>query len=163
MSSIRLQIFPGTYENDSAYEYVLTYVYNKYSTGGYGYYPFDIKSIIHDFEQSKQDSYYKQDRNIWHFAITFSPDYNHCPDFFFMSLAQQVALIYCNDYQVYYGLDKDTDNPHIHFAVNAYSYHPQAEPLSDSKMEQLLHYAHSKITHLFPKTKVTLSYSKEEY
>ena len=102
---------------------------------------------------------YKQDRNIWHFAITFSPEYNHCPDFFFMNLAQQIALIYCNDYQVYYGLDKDTDNPHIHFAVNAYSYHPQAEPLSDSKMEQLLHYAHSKITHLFSKTKVTLSYS----
>lgn len=38
MSSIRLQIFPSTYENDSAYEYVLSYIYNKYLTGGYGYY-----------------------------------------------------------------------------------------------------------------------------
>ena len=163
MSSIRLQIFPGTYDNDSAYEYVLTYIHAKYLTGGYGYYPLDIESIIHDFEKSKSHSSYKQERNIWHFAITFSPEYNHYPDFFFMNLAHQVALIYCKNYQIYYSLDKDTDNPHIHFAVNAYSYHPQVEPLSNQKMEQLFHYTHSILNHIFPKTKVILSYPKEDY
>lgn len=53
MSSIRLQIINGTYDNNSAYANVLTYISKKHLTGGYGYYPLDINSVIFDFEQSK--------------------------------------------------------------------------------------------------------------
>ena len=68
-----------------------------------------------------------------------------------------------NPYQIYYDLDKDTDNPHIHFAVNTYSYHPDAELLSDQKMEHLSHYILSELQRIFPNTIVRLAYSKEDW
>lgn len=83
MSSIRLQIINGTYDNNSAYANVLTYISKKHLTGGYGYYPLDINSVIFDFEQSKYCSKFESPRNLWHFILTFSPEYNHRPDYFF--------------------------------------------------------------------------------
>lgn len=162
MSSIRLQIINGTYDNNSAYANVLTYISKKHLTGGYGYYPLDINSVIFDFEQSKCCSQFESPRNLWHFILTFSPEYNHLPDYFFMGLANQIAFVFCRDYQVYYGLDKDTDNPHIHFAVNAYSYHPDTELLSDLKMEHISHYILSELQRIFPNVNVRLAYSKED-
>ena len=58
---------------------------------------------------------------------------------------------------------KDTDNPHIHFAVNAYSYHPDAELLSDLKMEHISHYIFSELQRIFPNVNVRLAYSKEDW
>lgn len=56
----------------------------------------------------------------------------------------------------------NTYNPHIHFAVNAYSYHPDAELLSDLKMEHISHYILSELQRIFPNVNVRLAYSKED-
>lgn len=51
----------------------------------------------------------------------------------------------------------------IHFAVNAYSYHPDTELLSDLKMKHISHYILSELQRIFPNSNVRLAYSKEDW
>lgn len=162
MSSIRVEIFNGLYDNDTVYRNVLTYISKKYATGGYGYYPYDIDSIIRDFELSKEFSLQTSSRNLWHFCVSFSTDFNHkINDQILLTIANNIAIKFCQDYQIYYALDKGTDNLHLHFAVNAYSYHPATEILSSDKMQiyllKILSYLHS----LYPDAKTIKKFPEE--
>lgn len=59
-------------------------------------------------------------RRIYHWIISF-PEYVkdvNC----IKIIAENMADIFFENYQVYYGIHEDTDNLHIHLAVNAVSY-----------------------------------------
>lgn len=59
-------------------------------------------------------------RRIYHWIISF-PEYVRDVNCIKI-IAENVADIFFENYQVYYGVHEDTDNLHIHLAVNAVSY-----------------------------------------
>lgn len=158
MLSIRLKVFPGSYNNCDVYEKVLTYISLKSCHGGYGFFPYDIDSIIRDFQLSEKYSVQKSDQKMWHFIISFS---EKLPDVFALMLADKTAKIFYKEYQVYYGLDKETSHLHIHFAVNAYSYHPEKVILNRDAMFNYSKIILNEFKNVFPETQTILSFQKE--
>lgn len=135
MSDVRIEVFNGPYDNDDAYNRVLGYISNKLYCNGYGFSYDRSFSIIEQFRLSEKYSAYQNDRKIWHFAITFASNLGHT---YLLNMASEAALMFASDYQAFFGLDTKKSNgeysPHLHFAVNAFSYKPQTEPLTKERM-----------------------------
>lgn len=134
MNNIQI-IFPiGEYSNGDAYEAILTYVTSKLYPSGYGI-PIPVtrdNSIIY-FYKAQANSNQQSARYLWHFTINFKEKRKDLTQI--MLMGQQIAYLFSSAYQVVYGLDLGTDHTHLHFAVNAYSYHPDAPVLSNELME----------------------------
>lgn len=130
-----LIIFPeGDYTNNDAYEAVLTYLSKKQYLSGYGInLPITRDSCIFDYYKTYNTSKYSNSRYLWHFYISFKD--RQKDKFKLLMAANQIAAYFSPKYQVIYSFDNDTDNDHIHFAVNAYSYYYDAEPLSEKIMQ----------------------------
>ena len=111
MSDIRIEVFNGSYDNDDVYKKLLRYISNKLYCNGYGF-SYDLSlSIIDQFRLSEEYSEYQNDQKMWHFIMTFSSNLNHK-----------------------YLLDDGRYRPHLHFAVNTFSYHPHTQPLTKDRM-----------------------------
>lgn len=75
-------------------------------------------------------------RRIYHYMVSFplSMDDANCT----YLTAVEIADIFSNRYQVYYGVHEDTKYLHIHFAINAVSYVDGKKwHLSKKEMEEL--------------------------
>lgn len=59
-------------------------------------------------------------RRVYHWIVSF-PEYINDVNCIKI-IAENIADIFFEKYQVYYGIHEDTDNLHIHLAVNAVSY-----------------------------------------
>ena len=77
MSKIRIEVFPGTYDNDDVYNRVLGYIGQKTYLGGYGFFCGPGPTIIEQFQLSEYYSRFQNDQKIWHFVITFSESWKH--------------------------------------------------------------------------------------
>lgn len=130
--AIRIEVHAGDYDTDNAYNNVLGYISNKTYIGGYGFSCNPGPSVIEQFRLSETCSHFSQPQKIWHFFITFSQRWNHND---LLQTAVSVADSYFPGYQVLFGLDEEGMNLHLHFGVNAYSYHPDRPVLSAEKME----------------------------
>ena len=74
------------------------------------------KAIIEVQKGYRKDS----QRRIYHLFVSF-PDY--VTDANYVKLvAESIADMLYEKHQIYYGVHEDTDNLHIHFAINAVSY-----------------------------------------
>lgn len=62
----------------------------------------------------------KANRRIYHYIVSFpfSMDDANCVKL----AAMEIAEIFFDQYQVYYGIHEDEEHLHIHFAINAVSY-----------------------------------------
>lgn len=145
-----LIIFPeGYYANNDAYEAVLTYLTKKQYLSGYGIsLPITKDNCIYDYYRAHNTSKYQNARYIWHFYISFKE--RQKDKLKILSVANNVASIFANNYQVIYALDTDTDNDHVHFAVNAFSYHPEYEPLSEMMMTSYLDQIQFLLKNVYP-------------
>lgn len=124
------------YTNDDAYERVITYC-QKDLIGGYLLeLPLTRDSVINQFQACENNSIYYIDSKLWHFVISIS-DLNNSR--ILQSLADQIAALFCPNYQVIYGIDLDPNHYHIHFVVNAYGYTSKVPPLD---LEGFEHYTH---------------------
>ena len=161
MSDIRIEVFKGDYENENAYENVLDYIGEKTYLGGYGFTPNESCSIIQQFQLSEDYSTYRgpDPRKIWHFGITFLRPQNHTE---LLCLAEQISLVFFADYQVLYGLDTEKHGPHLHFGVNAFSYHPDTPILTKEKMRDYLITIQSIIFSQYPGQTVTLQFQRKK-
>ncbi len=133
MSDVRLKVFPGTYDNEMAYENVINYVTAKAIWGGYGFFPYNPINIVTAFEKSRYYSSQSGERQLWHFTITFSQKLNM---HYLYQLANEIAFEFANDYQIVFAVDTE-GCPHLHFAVNAFSYHPHIRTLSSDMMRHI--------------------------
>lgn len=136
MSDIRIEVFNGSYDNDDVYNNLLGYVSNKSYCNGYGFNYNSSLPIIEQFRLSEEYSEYYNNQKMWHFAITFSSNLSHT---YLLDMAMKVSLKFAPDYQIMFGLDTKRGNskrysPHLHFAVNAFSYHPQTQPITKDRM-----------------------------
>lgn len=135
MSDIRIEVFNGSYDNDDVYKKLLRYISNKLYCNGYGFNYDSSLSIIDQFRLSEEYSEYTNDQKMWHFIITFSSNLNHK---YLLNMAVEVSSKFAADYQVMFGLDTRISDgryrPHLHFAVNAFSYHPHTQPLTKDRI-----------------------------
>ena len=71
----------------------------------------------------KVQKYYKKDskRRMYHMVISFPSQYK-CDLPCTIKIAKVIAKIIFKDYQIFYGIHTDTNNLHIHFAINAVNY-----------------------------------------
>ena len=131
MSDIRIEVFNGSYDNDDVYKNLLGYISNKLYCNGYGFNYDPSLSIIDQFRLSEEYSEYQNDQKMWHFIITFSSNLNHK---YLLNMAVEVSSKFAANYQIMFGLDAEIINgkyrPHLHFSVNAFSYHPKTQPLT---------------------------------
>lgn len=140
MSNIRIEVLDGNYDNDDVYNRVLGYISNKKYIGGYGF-NYDISlSIIEQFQLSEIYSMYSNEQKIWHFIVTFSSNLDHT---YLLNMAVEISLIFTPTYQILFGLDAEKSpnmkcRPHLHFGVNAFSYHPQILPLTKEYMQRYM-------------------------
>lgn len=147
MSSIRVEVTNGTYENEDAYINLISYItnhkyiLNKHYFGGYGVFPLLPDIAIKQFYESKANSNFISERNIWHFFISYSTIQN---PYIIMRHAHNISGIFAPNYQIFYALHEHQQKPHVHFAVNNFSYRPSVATLDVNTMKiylnRVLHY-----------------------
>lgn len=135
MSDIRIEVFPGSYDNDDAYNKVLGYIGQKTYLGGYGFSCIPDFTIIEQFQASEEYSRFQNTQKIWHFAITFSESWRHQQ---LLCIARDVSAFFKDSYQILFGLDTDGRRPHLHFGVNAFSFNPDVPVLDSAKMKSCM-------------------------
>ena len=157
MSDIRIETPDGSYDNEDAYNRVIGYISNKTYFGGYGFYYSQNpdNSIIQQFKLSETYSNHKNSQKIWHFYITFSKRQSLTD---LLKLADQIALIVARQYQIVYGLDTDEGRPHLHFGVNAFSYHPDIPVLTPESMQDYLTNLQKELQHWHSFKNITLQF-----
>ncbi len=145
----------GDYSNDDAYERVLTYVSKKNYVGGYGMQlPPNRENAIKAFYWAEQNSNYENSRYIWHFAISLP---KKTDNYEFLQFGDKIAMLFAYNYQVLYSLDLEKTHPHIHFAVNAYSYHPDHPLLSEDIFDEYMAVCLNMLQHTYPDYKARIT------
>lgn len=161
MSNSLIIIYTGEYSNDDAYERVLSYVSNKNYVCGYAVpVPIERNSLIASYREANENSNYETSRYIWHFTISL-PEISNLGRF--MSVANSIAKVFAYDYQVLYSLDLATGHPHIHFAINNYSYHPERCPLSEDLFDAYIKQSLSILQSFYPTYKAKIRYQEGHY
>ncbi len=160
MSDIRIEALSKDhskdYSNDDAYERVLGYISQKKYIGGFGFTCSPELSIIRQFQLSQECSLYSAERKMWHFIITFASAWPHLS---LLQLASVVAKAFSPEYQILFGVDTEGgSNPHLHFGVNAFSYHPEHPVLSEELMHDYLKQLQIFLQNHYPTMTITLQF-----
>lgn len=155
MSNIRIKTIEGMYDNYYVYENVLNYIAQKAYVGGYGFSCIPDYPISEQFRMSETRSSGSSSRKMWHFIITFSASWNLRP---LLQLANTVAKGFASKYQILYGVDTEKGNTHLHFGVNAFSYHPDNPVLSEEIMLDYLTQLQTYLQRCYPHMTVTLQF-----
>lgn len=139
MSDTIIKVMPGDYSNDDAYKLTLGYISDKAYIGGYGFSPNLPLSIIEQFQLSEHYSNSANTQKMWHFAIMPYKEYNHTT---LLQLAVKISFLFAPQYQILCALDLLRKGkpciPHLHFGVNAFSYHPDTPALSPELMHNYI-------------------------
>lgn len=138
--------------NFDAYDNALNYVFVKNYVNGYGY-PCNstANEIIDFFKIARDTSHYNQDRLLWHFTVSIK---GLRKPTVYQKLGRMIAELFAPQYQVVYALDQDPGKHHLHFVVNAISYHPAVLPLNEERFELFIPYIQNIIKTAFPATKL---------
>lgn len=159
MSEIQIIVMEGNYANDDAYRYLLGYISQKAFLGGYGFCCKPGFTIIEQFKMSEKYSNFSSLRKMWHFVITFQTDWK---DISLLNIAVQAAQLFAPEYQILFALDlKGT--PHLHFGVNAFSYHPDSPILSKEIMDSYLKSIQERLSVQYPTMSVALLYKENPH
>lgn len=155
MSDIRIEVPGGAYENDDVYENLLGYISNKSYLGGYGFTCASEYTVSEQFRMSETCSSYSGSRKMWHFFITFSARWSIQS---LLQLANIISMGFSFQYQILFCVDTEPGNPHLHFGVNAFSYHPDSPVLSEKLMQNYLSQLQQFFQHNYPYLTVTLQF-----
>ena len=108
----------------------------------------------------KSVSSQEEDQNIWHFCI--SSRFFSSNKYFSLGLANQIAQIFKDHFQIMYAYDgKKTNHPHIHFAVNAYSYYPTVPALTKARFTSYLEKVKLLLRNEYPNTEVQILFKED--
>lgn len=159
MSDIRIEVFSGDYSNDDVYANVLAYLSEKAYWGGFGFSPNLSICITEQFQLCEYYSNADNPQKLWHFCITFARSREHNA---LLQMAVWIASTFASNYQIIYALDLErngkTDIPHLHFCVNAFSYHPDYVPLFKELMKQHMEWIQQNLFAQYSPYSVTLQF-----
>ena len=114
-----LKMMNKPYNDDMALQNVVEYVLRP----GYGYigaYAVDEMDAVVSMNYIKDIWYKNKGRRIRHFILSFGRS-EHIAFYDALDLAPRICQYY-SEYQSVFGIHTDTDNLHIHFAVNTVSF-----------------------------------------
>lgn len=159
MSDIRIEVLSGDYSNNDVYVNVLNYLSRKAYLGGYGFSPNFSICITEQFQLCEYFSNANSQQKLWHFCVTFAQSWNHTA---LLEMAVWIASTFSNEYQIMYALDLERggkpDIPHLHFCVNAFSYHPNSTPLSKEEMQWRMEWIQQELSTKCSPCSVTLQF-----
>ena len=161
MSNIRIEIVPGSFTNENAYENLINYISKpKAIIGGCGIYPFTSEAAINQFYLTKLYSLVSSpdERYLWHFFVSFE---NAVDLQFLRIIATSICISFSDNYQSFFGIHLDTDHQHIHFAINAYSFHPYAEKLTEPLLQEYMQNIISYLSNQFNTSNITLQFGRK--
>ena len=121
-----VKIVNGEYKNRDALSNVIHYITNPEKTehyiGAIGVNPYDPQKMVDQMLLVKK-VFGKEDghRNVRHFIISFDKKDHITPEEA-QWIAEDVARFYSSRYQICYGVHLNTDDLHIHFALNTVSF-----------------------------------------
>lgn len=128
MRNIKINIFPGAYDNQNGFYNAINYVLSKNMHGAYGCWG-DSQSCTRQFQQNIPIPTPEVEKNLWHFCISIQPFVADKYELF--GLADHIASIFKNQYQIIFAFDNSTPaHPHLHFLVNTFSFYPDTPILS---------------------------------
>lgn len=156
MSDIQIIVMEGNYENDDVYNRLLGYISQKAFLGGYGFCCIPEFTIIEQFKMSETYSNFTSLRKMWHFIITFQTKWK---DISLLNIAVWTAQLFAPEYQILFALDLE-GTPHLHFGVNAFSYHPNSPTLSKEIMDGYLKSIQEWLSVQYPSMTVALLYKE---
>ena len=159
MSDIQIIYFEGDYNNEDVYSRVLEYIAQKKYIGGFGFSCMPELSVVEWFQLSEfySNSSGFGKRKIWHFIITFQKEWDSRS---LISMAVWVSVIFREKYQSLWGVDYSPGTPHLHFGINAFSYHPDIPPLSETEMHGWLEDLRGRLQQLYPDKTVSLIFKE---
>ena len=117
-----LKVTDGSYSNIDAVDNLIFYIAARSEiSGGWGISMESPESVVSEFRAVKRFWNKNGGRQVKHFI--FSWDGRSGLDMNQMRyLAAKLTLFFQPRYQVFWGIHLDTDNPHIHIAVNTVSF-----------------------------------------
>lgn len=121
-----VKVTNGDYKNKDALSNVIHYITNPVKTrhyiGAMGVNPYDSEKMIEQMNLVKK-VFQKEcgHRNVRHFIVSFDKK-DHIKPEEARWIADDVARFYSDRYQICYGVHLDTDDLHIHFALNTVSF-----------------------------------------
>ena len=149
-----------THTNDDVYENIIHYIGNKKYINGYGFFPTqNLDGIARQFHFSEAYSNTSTDKKIWHFIISTNDPVSGQE---LAILANNIALLFASDYQCFYGIDSDKGHPHIHFAVNTYSYHPKQTVLTKNEFETYIFQIQNLLSVRYPNAYIQTQWEGDE-
>ena len=140
MGKIVIRITPHTYPRNKDIEQLIAYISGhgkhhkqKVYYGECLWCQYQLPKGSHQMIQVQK--YYKKDskRRMYHMIISFPKDYRFnriCA----IELADSTAQQFSNEYQIFFAIHNDTDNLHIHYAINSVSFQT-GKKLHTSKSE----------------------------
>ena len=154
-----INVCAGEYSNSDAYESTIHYVYSKNYYGGYGFPVFaTAEEIIKYFYYAQETSKHIADRSVWHFNVSIAGLKNHTT---YLLLANAIASLFADNYQILYSLDLEPGRYHLHFVVNNYSYHPDTTLLTPERFYQYHLLIENIIRTLYPDNIIINEWKKE--
>lgn len=114
------------YCNKKALEYVLGYVLRDDKTphriiGAIGANPVSAEIAIRQFQKVKDVYRNTKGKKVIHFTVSFS-DKERKQLEEYLYIGYKISDYFKDNYQIIFALHEDTDNDHIHYAVNTVSY-----------------------------------------
>lgn len=121
-----VKIVNGEYRNKDAVSNVIHYITDPEKTGHYigaiGVNPYDPQKMVDQMILVKKAfGKEKGHRNVRHFIVSFDKKSHITPEEA-RWIAEDVAGFYSSRYQICYGVHLNTDDLHIHFALNTVSF-----------------------------------------
>lgn len=158
MLDIRIKIIPGNYTNLDAFYNVINYISSKDIIGGYGFWGNSPKSVAEQFLNCVKYSCEVVNKELWHFVISSHAFSNPYETF---RLGNEIAKIIKDHYQIIFAYDNETRNPHLHFAVNSYSYLPNHPVLTQEIFSEFLNQVKILLYKIYPSLPVHIDFKEE--
>lgn len=124
MAAFEIEIPEGNYTNDDAVEKVIKYICRldkPKQVGGMGVFPLYVGDMIDQFLIVKQMYHKEEGKQIFHLVISFDKSLCFTVDEA-MEMGYEIAAYWGYNRQVMFAVHDDTQNIHIHMAVNTVAY-----------------------------------------
>ena len=124
MAAFEIGIPKGNYKNEDAVSRVIDYIcrLNKpEQVGGMGVFPLYVEDMVNQFLAVKRIYHKEEGKQVFHIFISFEKSLGFTVDEV-MEMGYEIAAYWGYDRQVIFAVHDDTQNIHIHMAINTVAY-----------------------------------------
>lgn len=124
MAAFEIGIPKGDYKNKDAVSRVIDYICRldkPEQVGGMGVFPLYVEDMVNQFLAVKRIYHKEEGKQVFHIFISFEKSLGFTVDEV-MEMGYEIAAYWGYDRQVMFAVHDDTQNIHIHMAINTVAY-----------------------------------------